>query len=169
MLSHIRGNDRISLGCLVNRLDHIGACQSVMIICKRIFFLQLFYFLNPLLMIQLLQTTIQSLQHLFYISDDAGIHHHILVNLCRIHIDLYDLSIFRKTTSASHHSVTEPGTNRDQKVAGCHAKISGLGPMHSNHSAVQLFSSIICTLSHKGVCHRSVYFFYKLFQFLRCI
>ena len=128
-----------------------------MIIIQRIGFLHLKDFRGPLVVVLLRKLLKNSAKDLLQISYDAGVDHDVLVDLCRVHIDLQDLRVFRKRTGVSGDPVAEACSQDNKKITFADTQIGGLGSVHSKHACIQGIGPVKSTLSHQAVAYRAVH------------
>lgn len=134
MLSDFCDDQGISFCDPVKLFHHIGCSQTCRIVFQReliLIALDVFY---PFLMGIFFHFRKETFQHFFYITDNRSVYYHVLIDLCRIHIDLKDFGIFCKFGYFSYHTVTETGADDDQKVTVRHTKVGSLGSVHTDHT-----------------------------------
>ena len=154
VLSHLSDNDSVPACDLVDGLDDERTCQQVLIIAQRVHILHTLYVGYPLVVVHRVQPGIQLAQDDLHVPDDAGVHLNILVNLCRVNVQLENLCILRKFGRIAGHTVAEPGAHHNQQVGFGYAEVGGFGAVHAHHTRVQLVSPVKGTLSHKTVRYR---------------
>ena len=79
----------------------------------------------------------KSAENFSYISDHRRIYHNILIDFCRININLKNLCLICKSLRITCYTITETSAEYDQKVALCHAKVGSLCSMHTKHTGIQ--------------------------------
>ena len=122
-----------------------------MIISQRIFGFHLLDMLDPLRMLFFWDHFQKSAENFSYISDHRRIYHNILIDFCRIDIDLQDLCLFCKGLGISCDTITETCAQNDQKVALCHTEVGSLSSMHTEHACIQRILSGKSSLTHQTV------------------
>ena len=108
-----------------------------MIIIQRILCFHLLNMFDPLRMLFFRNHFQKSAKNFSYIPDHRRIYHNILIDFCRVDINLKDFCLFCKSLRITCYTVTETCTEYDQKVALCHAKVGSLCSMHTEHTGVQ--------------------------------
>ena len=122
--------------------------------------------LYPVFVIILTQHRIETFQDFLHITDHASCSSDILIDLCRIYIDLQYLGILCKFCSITKYTVTETGTYGNQKVTVGHTEVRIFGSMHAEHACIQRMLSRKCTFTHQGITYRSIDLLCKFQQFL---
>ncbi len=116
MLSDICHDDSIPLCHFVNFLNNRRTGKLPVIIFQRIFLLQLMDFLQPCIMVVLLDQRGQTAEYLTHITLDAAVNHNVFIDLCRIDVNMQNLCIICKTLCISNHAVAEADTDSNQQV-----------------------------------------------------
>ena len=162
MLANLSGDDRITFGHTVDLFYHIRSCQAIQIVFQREFQLQFFNMLYPLFVVILTDHRIEALQYFLHIADHTGCGSDILVDLCRIYIDLQHLGILCKFCRITKYTITETGTYRNQKIAVSYTKVCIFGSMHTQHTCIQRMFSGKCSFTHQSVTYRRIDLLCKL-------
>ncbi len=165
MLSYLGTDNRVSLCHTVNLFDNKRTSQTFLVVFQRESFLQILNMCYPCIMILLVKQRIQAFQHFFHIADDAGAGHNILINLCRIHINLQNLCVLCKFGCISEYTVTETGTYRNQKITAGNSQVRIFGSVHTQHTCIECMGSRECALTHQGITYRCMYLLDKLQKF----
>ena len=71
------------------------------------------------------------------IADDGQIDHHVLVDGCRIDVDLDLLRTGRELRQLARHPVVESRPHRDHQVAIVHRQVGFIGAVHAEHADEQ--------------------------------
>ena len=166
MLSNIRGNDRFSLCCLIDLLDHIRTGQYIMIVIQRIFFLQIQYMRFPLRMRLLGKLLVYFCQNILQITDKRSIRSDIFIDFSRININMYDFCICREGLRISDHAVGKAGTERYQKITLGNTEIGCLCTVHTDHACVHIIIAVKCALAHQRITYRAIQLLSKISDLL---
>ena len=157
MLSYFCNNHRVPLGHIINCFHNIGSGQHALVIPQRIHILHPLYMIYPLIMVNRVQTGIDSAKHHLQITNNTCMGTDIFINLCRVHINLKNFSISGKLGGISCNTVTETRSCHNQQITFCNPVVGSFGSVHSHHAGIHLIGSVKCTFAHKRICHRSLY------------
>ena len=105
-------------------------------------------------------------QNLPDVSGHGSVHHHVFIDLRRVHIDLEDLCLVGEMFGISYVPVGESGPQHNNQVALVHAQIGGFGSVHAQHAGVQLVGAREGSLAHQAVADRGLNLF-RQFPHLR--
>ena len=154
VLANLSTDNCVAFRQLINGLHDKRTSKLGLGIAERIHILHHLDVLEPVLMVHRVQTGIEFSQNHLQITDDACVSVNVLVDLCRIHIDLKDLRVLCELGRVAGHTITEAGTCHDQQIALADAEVGSLGSMHTYHAGVKLIGSVKCALAHQGISNR---------------
>ena len=156
MLSDICGNDCLSLCYLIGLFYHKRPGQPVLRHGNGCRFFQLLHLIQPVCPVFLFQPGKNLIQNKLQIAVHACVHHHVFVDLGRIHINLKNFCLSGKIFRASDITVRESGSQDDQQITLVHAEIGSLRPVHAKHSHILRIRTGKRSLPHQGIADRSL-------------
>ena len=71
-----------------------------------------------------------------------------------------------KCLDIAQDTIRKTCTNGNQKIRFCDTVIGCLGTMHAYHTCISIFPAVKSTFTHQRICHRCLYFAYKLSELI---
>ena len=113
----------------------------------------------------LLQKQIEPLEDFVAVADHTDIHLDILIDLCRIYIDMDNLRSFRKLLCVPDHAVGESASYCHKQITAGYTQVRRFGPVHPEHAQIPFVTSVETALAHERIAHRSLDRIHHLLQF----